>query len=85
MTRAGARLCLKLYFPLFEINYTKKIGHNFFLQFSGSERNDYFLYCSRKRHEKSLKDLEAKQTSHREGIGKLQQQYQQLMVKAQQK
>lgn len=30
-----------------------------------------------------LQDLEKKQMSHREGIGKLQQQYQQLMAKAQ--
>ena len=39
-------------------------------------------YC-RKRHEKMIQDLEKKQQSHREGIGKLQQQYQQLLTKAQ--
>ncbi|XP_065068827.1 prefoldin subunit 6-like [Rhopilema esculentum] len=49
------------------------------------EKRIEYIQAESKRHEKSLQDLEAKQTSHREGIGKLQQQYQQLMVKAQQK
>eukprot|EP00112_Aurelia_sp_Birch-Aquarium-sp1_P008317 Seg1913.3 transcript_id=Seg1913.3/GoldUCD/mRNA.D3Y31 product="Prefoldin subunit 6" protein_id=Seg1913.3/GoldUCD/D3Y31 len=47
------------------------------------KRIDY-IQAEAKRHEKSLKDLEAKQVSQREGIGKLQQQYQQMMAKSKQ-
>jgi len=45
------------------------------------EKRIEYIQNESKRHEKMLQDLEKKQVSHREDLGKLQQQYQQLMAK----
>jgi len=45
------------------------------------EKGIEYIQNESKRHEKMLQDLEKKQVSHREDLGKLQQQYQQLMAK----
>eukprot|EP00794_Sanderia_malayensis_P015796 gene15795-17389_t len=47
-----------------------------------TKRIDY-IQTEVKRYDKSLQELEKKQASYREGIGKLQQQYQQSLARAQ--